>query len=102
MKVPFKARTQAEPPAPQGESTTWASVGQAVSPATDFHHRLLAAGTEREDHVDGGENFDRDAGKLRAGLALVRGNPTWARYLAPVAGAAEGVALPASLSPVAL
>ena len=49
-----------------------------------------------------GENFDRDAGKLRAGLALVRGNPTWARYLAPVAGAAEGVALPASLSPVAL
>jgi hypothetical protein len=42
VKVPFKARTQAEPPAPQVESTTWASVGQAVSPATNFHHRLLA------------------------------------------------------------
>jgi hypothetical protein len=41
VKVPFKARTQAEPPAPQGESGTWASVGQTVSPATDFHHRLL-------------------------------------------------------------
>ena len=41
MKVPSKARTQAKPPAPQGESTTWASVGQTVSPATDFHHRLL-------------------------------------------------------------
>jgi hypothetical protein len=44
VKNPFKARTQAEPPAPQGESTTRASVGQAVSPATDFHHRLLAGG----------------------------------------------------------
>ena len=42
MKVPFRARTQAEPPAPHGESTTCASVGQAVSPATDFHHRLIA------------------------------------------------------------
>ena len=43
VKVPFNARTQAEPPAPQGESTTCASVGQAVSPATDFHHRLPAS-----------------------------------------------------------
>jgi hypothetical protein len=42
VKVPFNLGTQAEPPAPHGESITWASVGQAVWPALDFHHRLLA------------------------------------------------------------
>lgn len=40
-----------------------------------------------------GENFSRDADKLRAGIALVRGNPTWARYLdAGTLSSAEHVA----------
>ena len=62
----------------------------------DAEQKLITALFNRQINAGpAGDNFDRDAEKIRNGLARIKGNPAWARYLVPPPAAVPEGAAPA-------